>query len=249
MLLWPAPRTQLNSEIELRIRDENAEEEHVARLEEYKRRQEESKLKSQQDSKKRRLDQIPSGDNYINVPYSPYEWLREVKTEYYYRYEGSQMVPPCYQKVHYRVMKDPIVIHPIQLKELERLLAWRIAPKGSEFNECQRDTAGVDRPVRNGDAVDLNRPLQRYSNIHRKVFCECNDWDSKFQEDIDWCELDKETRWYDQPYNFPSNSFKFDLGGSFHLGCDNLGPCGYKKVKLNTLKNNFAIWHLEPFHK
>eukprot|EP00980_Cylindrotheca_fusiformis_P012173 scaffold2945_cov99-Cylindrotheca_fusiformis.AAC.2 len=146
---------------------------------------------------------VPSGNNYVNVRYSPYEWLREVKTEYYFRYEGGQMVPPCYETVHYRVMKDPIRIHSIQLEEIERLLAWRIAPKGSGENECQRDTAGRERPgSKNGNAVDLNRPLQAYSNIHRKVFCECNDWDSKWKEDQEWCKLDKKTRFFDRPYNF-----------------------------------------------
>eukprot|EP00548_Thalassiothrix_antarctica_P003227 CAMPEP_0194129910 /NCGR_PEP_ID=MMETSP0152-20130528/1095_1 /TAXON_ID=1049557 /ORGANISM="Thalassiothrix antarctica, Strain L6-D1" /LENGTH=886 /DNA_ID=CAMNT_0038824291 /DNA_START=312 /DNA_END=2973 /DNA_ORIENTATION=- len=104
----------------------------------------------------------PLRDNYKDVKYSPYEWMREVKTEYYYRYEGSQMVPPCYETVHYRVMKDPIRIHPIQLAELERLLAWRIAPKGSKFNECKPDTAGRQRSGSNRNAVDLNRPIQEY---------------------------------------------------------------------------------------
>jgi hypothetical protein len=175
------------------------EEEYVAGVEDYRRRQAEARQKSDA----RRLSEL-TGDNYINVKYSPYEWMREVRTEYYYRYEGTQMVPPCYETVHYRVMKDAIRIHPDQLKELERLLAWRIAPKGSEFNECQRDTAGKERPGSNGDAVDMNRPLQSYNNIHRKVFCECDDWDSKFQEDSKWCELDRETRFYQQPYNYPS---------------------------------------------
>jgi hypothetical protein len=134
--------------------------------------------------------------------------MREVKTEYYYRYEGGQMVPPCFETVHYRVMKDPIRIHPTQLAELERLLAWRISPRGSGLSECENDTAGRPRAGSNGNAVDLNRPLQEYSNIHRKVFCECDDWDSKFQEDIDWCQMDENTRWYDEPYNF-------DSGGDF----------------------------------
>jgi hypothetical protein len=112
------------------------------------------------------------------------------------------MAPPCFETVHYRVMKDPIRIHPVQLAELERLLAWRIAPKGSTNNECQLDTAGRDRPGSNGNAVDLNRPLQEYSNIHRKVFCECKDWNSKWKEDQDWCKLNRDTRFYERPYNY-----------------------------------------------
>ena len=143
-----------------------------------------------------------NGDNYANVRFSPYEWMREVKTEYYFRYEGGQMVPPCFETVHYRILKDPLRIHPDQLAEVERLLAWRIAPKGSKFNECQRDSAGRERQGTNGNAVDLNRPLQGYSNIHRKVFCECNDWISKWKEDREWCKLDRLTRFYERPYNY-----------------------------------------------
>jgi hypothetical protein len=181
----------------------NLQGEYMESIEGYRTRQEESKR-----LQRSRKTESLTGDNYVNVRYSPYEWMREVGTEYFYRYEGTQMVPPCYEKVHYRVMKDPIRIHPDQLAELERLLAWRIAPKGSEFNECQRDSAGPDRAGSSGNAVDLNRPLQSYSNIHRKVFCECGDWDSKFQGDKDWCELDQQTRWYEKPYNFDSSGFK-----------------------------------------
>lgn len=182
---------------------ENLEKKYLASIQDYRTRQEESK--PEQGHKERKLNE--AGDNYVNIKYSPYEWMREVKTEYYYRYEGTQMVPPCFETVHYRIMKDPILIHPDQLAELERLLAWRIGPKGSGKNECELDTAGRERPGSNGNAVDLNRPLQSYHNIHRKVFCECIDWKSKFQEDKDWCELDADTRHYLHPYNFPSDGF------------------------------------------
>lgn len=180
----------------------NLEEEYIARIHEYHDLQNVEELHAGQD--RRRL----TGDNYASVAYSPYQWMREVKTEYYFRYEGGQMVPPCFETVHYRVMKDPILINPVQLAELERLLAWRIAPRGSGSLECMNDSAGRPRAGSNGNAVDLNRPLQEYSNIHRKVFCECNDWVSKFQEDKDWCLLNENQRWYQEPYNF-------DSGGSF----------------------------------
>lgn len=182
--------------------NDNLEEEYIAGIEEYRDLREiEEEYAAHQG---RRLN----GDNYASVQYSPYQWLREVKTEYYFRYEGGQMVPPCFETVHYRVMKDPILINPVQLAELERLLAWRISPRGSSSGECQNDTAGRPRAGSDGNAVDLNRPLQDYSNIHRKVFCECNDWVSKFQEDIDWCQMGENQRWYDEPYNF-------DSGGTF----------------------------------
>jgi Eukaryotic-type carbonic anhydrase len=186
----------------------NLEEKYLEGISAYATQQEEVKKKQREDSSSRRTLQsgVP-GDNYINTPYSPYQWMREVKTEYYYRYTGGQMVPPCFETVHYRIMKDPITIHPDQLAELERLLAWRIAPKGSENNECERDTAGRERPGSNGEQVDLNRPLQSYSNRHKKVFCECKDWDSYFLEDQAWCELDALVRTYEHPYNFYSDGF------------------------------------------
>jgi hypothetical protein len=55
------------------------EEEYLAGVEDYRSRQTEAKK-----SDARRLSEL-TGDNYINVKYSPYEWMREVRTEYYYR--------------------------------------------------------------------------------------------------------------------------------------------------------------------
>ena len=172
------------------IEAEDLEKEYLDGIEDYRRRQEEQLLVP------------PMLENYEQVHYLPYNWMREVKTEYYYRYEGSQAVPPCYEKVHWRVMKDPIRVHPDQIRELERLLAERIAPKGSEFNECERDTAGRERPGTDGKVFDFNRPLQSNSRWQVQTFCHCSDWTSKFPEDRAWCELDRDDRFYDYPYNF-----------------------------------------------
>lgn len=140
--------------------------------------------------------------NYDHIAYNAYEWMLAVKTEYYFRYEGTFTTPPCSEVVNWRVMKDPIRVHPDQIKELERLLARRISPKGSTFKECQNDSAGKLRPGRNGDAVDLNRPLQSIHSFHRMVFCECKDWKSNFLEDKQWCRNDLNTRLYDAPYGY-----------------------------------------------
>jgi len=189
--------SELNIDPSNFVVNDNAEAEHLADIENHRKRKKNATTQS------RRLNEL-QGNNYKNVRYSPYQWLKEVRTEYYYRYEGSQMTPPCYETVHYRVMKDPIRINPVQLAELERLLAWRIAPMGSDFNECRRDTAGRERKGSNGNAVDLNRPVQEYHNIHRKVFCECRDWKSKWEEDQKWCELDESER-EEYPYNFDND--------------------------------------------
>jgi len=140
--------------------------------------------------------------NYEDVSYWPYEWLLKVRTEYYFRYEGTQAVPPCKDQVHWRVMKDPIPVAQRQIKELERLMAERVAPKDSQFKSCQPDNAGTVRPGTNGTKFDFARPIQEFHRLHRKVFCECKNWKSKFQEDVDWCKRNIIDRFYQHPYNF-----------------------------------------------
>jgi len=187
--------------------------------------------------------------DYADVEYWPYEWLLKVGTEYYFRYEGTQIVPPCWETVHWRVMKDPIRVHQRQIDELNRLLAWRLSPDGD--NECEVDTAG--RLASDGDHVDMNRDVQYLGSLRkllpfviarlykptfpfasslnhllpqtsrpfayffclfllcadRMVFCQCNDWPSKFPADAEWCKNWKTDsgyqRLYGDPYSFDSN--------------------------------------------
>jgi hypothetical protein len=143
-------------------------------------------------------------ENYEDVHWWPYEWLLKVGTEYYYRYEGSMTVPPCYTVNHWRIMKDPIRVAKHQITELERLLAWRINGK------CEADTAGKERKD-NPDAVDVNRPLQELQKGHRMVFCECQDWPSKFPQERQWCDKwqqrDPELRLFQNPYNWQQDGF------------------------------------------
>lgn len=144
-------------------------------------------------------------EDYANVEYGTYDWLREVQTEYYFRYEGTQVIPPCWGVVHWRVLKDPTRVHPRQIAELNRLLAWRIST--DESNRCEVETAG--RLSDDGNTVDLSRETQYYHNLHRKVFCECKDWPSKFEADREWCrnwqQSDERERYFDRPYGFNSN--------------------------------------------
>eukprot|EP00934_Nitzschia_sp_Nitz4_P000564 Nitzschia sp. Nitz4//scaffold115_size69933//20414//22196//NITZ4_005997-RA/size69933-augustus-gene-0.93-mRNA-1//1//CDS//3329533484//564//frame0 len=136
-----------------------------------------------------------------------------VRTEYYFRYSGSMTTPPCYGNfvsnsregtLHWRVMKDPIRIHPRQLTEIKRLLASRIQPADADVMACQPDTAAkVD-----GDDVSTARPLQYFHNAHFETFCECKDWPSKWPEDRKWCQIDDiYERFYDTPYNFDTDGF------------------------------------------
>ncbi|KAL3909150.1 MAG: hypothetical protein SGILL_008201 [Bacillariaceae sp.] len=152
----------------------------------------------------RRELQEPLKENYADVYWWPYEWLLKVGTEYYFRYEGSMTVPPCYTVNHWRVLKDPIRVAEHQIKELERLLAWRMN------GNCDASTAGKARDD-NPDAVDVNRPLQELERGHRMVFCECQDWPSKFPKEREWCKKwqtrDPELRLFDNPYNWAQNGF------------------------------------------
>ena len=101
-------------------------------------------------------------------------------------------------------MKDPIRIHSRQLDEMRRLMRERIAPVDDPVMACQPDTAAkID-----GEIVDTARPVQPLHEVHFMVFCECNDWPSKWPEDREWCAIeDINERFYDTPYNFPSSGF------------------------------------------
>lgn len=151
--------------------------------------------------KKRNLNVVVHEEDYNDIPWFAYEWLVKVGTEYYHRYEGTQMVPPCWEVVHWRVMKDPIRVHPRQVAELNRLLAWRL-----NADTCQSDTAGVV----SGDTVDASREVMYYHDLHRMVFCECPAWPSQFEGDQEWCRNYRDDtnydRFYTRPYSFDSDN-------------------------------------------
>lgn len=179
------------------VRQENFEEKGMMDEDEY--------FETLMSSFRKRNLQQSQQENYDDVPWWPYEWLLKVGTEYYFRYEGTQTVPPCYDTAHWRVFKDPIRVAPHQMRELERLIAWR------RGDNCQADTAG--KPTGDPDRVDVARPLQSFHKLHRKVFCECKDWPSKFPADRQWCRnwqnKAPEERLIESPYNFPSDGFNF----------------------------------------
>lgn len=140
-----------------------------------------------------------------------------VRTEYYFRYSGTQTIPPCYGKFvprdnkkqtnHWRVYKDPIRVTQRQIDEMHRLLRERIAPKNDPIRSCKADTAAKQDPI-DPNKVWLARPLQETHRAHFKVFCECKNWKSKFIEDQEWCKMkDDAERLYQHPYNFKTQGF------------------------------------------
>jgi len=156
--------------------------------------------------------------DYEHVPHFNYQFLLDVRTEYYFRYEGTTTYPPCYGRHgssdgnrartnSWRFMKDPIRIHTRQLKEMHRLLKERIAPIESPINACQVDTGA--RVEEDGTAW-VARPLQELDETHNAWFCECEDWGSKVPEDKLWCrsgDRDKDYRWWERPYGWGGESF------------------------------------------
>lgn len=113
---------------------------------------------------------------YKYLSFHNYQWMIDVRTEYYFRYQGTSTIPPCYGEYernsrketnHWRVMKDPIRVHPRQIAELQRLLKERVDPETCK----EGDTAAV---VNNDDGtVSVARPLQQIVPQHFKTFCEC----------------------------------------------------------------------------
>ena len=111
------------------------------------------------------------------IPWFNYFPMLDVRTEYYFRYSGTQTVPPCYgkwfsgndrrQTNHWRIMKDPIRVSTRQVEEMHRLLRERIAPVDDPLRPCQPDTAAKRFP--NSTRVSVARPLQSTRGVHFKV--------------------------------------------------------------------------------
>jgi Eukaryotic-type carbonic anhydrase len=185
--------------------------------EQYKKDEQEKKKHRRSNRKQRRLL------NYEEVEWFNYFPMLKVRTEYYYRYEGPQTIPPCYGKfipngdrkntIAWRVMKDPILISQRQIDEIHRLLKYRIAPKNDPLNSCRPDTAAGPDPAGDPNKITVARPLQSQSNPHFTTFCECTNWKSKFIEDNAWCtdwkQTPKQGRFYERPYNFRTNLSSF----------------------------------------
>lgn len=160
--------------------------------------------------------------NYEHIPWFNYWPLLAVRTEYYYRYAGTQTIPPCYgtfisdptqnrrQSNHWRVMKDPIRISQRQLDEMNRLIRERIAPQGTPLSSCQPDTGSKPNTFPDDPGkVNVARPIMGTRTAHFKVYCECNDWrNSRWPEDQEYCKKGFRERFYEHPYNF-------DSGGEF----------------------------------
>jgi len=154
--------------------------------------------------------------NYDHVDWFNYFPMLGVRTEYYFKYGGTQTVPPCHGRWsldndgnertnNWRVMKDPIRVSHRQIKEMHRLLKERIAPIDDPLRPCQPDTAAKPHPD-DANKVWVARPLQSTRDQHDMMFCDCK-WRSKWPEDEAWCKREQLERYYDHPYNFDLRGF------------------------------------------
>jgi hypothetical protein len=122
---------------------------------------------------------------YYKGRYHPYMFYHDTGTEYYFRYEGSVIEPPCLEYVHWRVLRLPVKISLSQFERLNALFQNRLNP-----STCQKQTAG--RSV-NG-TIDVHRPLQTATSAHELVYCECANWHSPEPNDVAYCNLTMEQR-------------------------------------------------------
>jgi Eukaryotic-type carbonic anhydrase len=127
--------------------------------------------------------------DYQHIPWFNYFPMVGVRTEYFFRYSGTQTMPPCYgkfleagdrkQTLHWRVMKDPIRVSRRQINEMHRLIKDRIAPKDSPVKSCKPDTGAAPDPEDPEHKIIAARPLQNNNVAHFAVFCDCQSWGSK----------------------------------------------------------------------
>lgn len=94
------------------------------------------------------------------------------------------MVSPCFEKIHYRLMKDPfesiqynsLNLGDFSLGEFHRL----DLPKNTSANVIQ--LVELVQIATLWTLIDLFRAAPTFT---AKCFCECGGWDSKFKEDRD----------------------------------------------------------------
>jgi hypothetical protein len=124
-----------------------------------------------------------TGQRSYKGKFHPYVWYQQAGTQYYFRYRGSWVEPPCLEDMtaEWRVMKDTIKISRAQFKRLERLFLQRLNPK-----TCVRESAGKPRPGITSK-MDFNRPIQTTTKKHGLMFCECVDFDPQTAKDKAYC--------------------------------------------------------------
>lgn len=115
--------------------------------------------------------------------FHPYVWYDQTGTQYYFRYRGSWVEPPCLEDLtaFWRVLKNPVKISPSQYSRLDRIFYQRLNP-----DTCVPESAGK---LRSGSTEkrDFNRPTQTTTVKHELMYCECVDFNSPLPNDVEYC--------------------------------------------------------------
>lgn len=90
---------------------------------------------------------------------------KHTETDYYYNYRGGLTYPPCTEIVYWRVMLNPLMISPSQLKRIEKMIYMHLD------DNCELNTVGKRRGS-SGCEVDVNRPRQALSRGHGLKMCD-----------------------------------------------------------------------------
>ena len=115
--------------------------------------------------------------------FHPYVWHLLTGSQYYFRYRGSWVEPPCLEDLtaEWRVMKEPIKMSRDQFDRLDAILYQRLNP-----STCVRESSGR---LRKGSTYkrDFNRPIQTTTDMHNVTYCECIDFSSGYPKDLTYC--------------------------------------------------------------
>jgi len=102
-----------------------------------------------------------------NESMKPYQLPKATGTDFYYAYDGSLTVPPCSERIWYRIMRKPLVISRSQLSRIQDLIAKHLD------ENCELGTVG--KRLSDGTChVDVSRPLQFTHAVHHVT--DCTEW-------------------------------------------------------------------------
>jgi hypothetical protein len=79
-------------------------------------------------------------------------------------------VPPCAEKVWYRILRQPLIISRGQLRRINDLIARHLECASGSGCNCELATVGRRKSL-NTCHVEVNRPLQYTDDVHHVTDC------------------------------------------------------------------------------
>jgi len=102
----------------------------------------------------------------------PYRIPKLTGTDHYFGYDGGLTVPPCSEKVWWRIIRQPLLISAKQLRRLNDLISRHLEC----FDGCDCSLATVGERREGSCHVNVNRPLQYTDIVHHVT--DCIEWHS-----------------------------------------------------------------------